>query len=95
MTTGVSNKTLLERKICTQCRAEKPATEFYRKGDRLESSCKECKRAKKREDYRLNLNVKGKQRLCDVLGLVTGYRIAQIEATLSDVESLIETSGTS
>jgi hypothetical protein len=33
-----------EKKTCSGCGAEKPTTEFFRRGDRFQSRCKECKR---------------------------------------------------
>ena len=34
-----------EMKICSTCLLEKAGEEFYRKGGRLQSKCKECQHA--------------------------------------------------
>lgn len=41
-------------KICSTCLLEKAGQEFYRKGGRLQSKCKECQRAYYRLYYRAN-----------------------------------------
>lgn len=43
----------METKKCTVCGNEYPATSeyFYSQGDKLQSSCKECRKAQQREKY--------------------------------------------
>ena len=38
-------------KKCSSCKTYKNPTEFYVKGKSLESSCKECKKKKRRKNY--------------------------------------------
>ena len=46
---GVGNVGKL--KHCTRCNNELPTQAFYAKGSRLDSVCKECKKARARTDY--------------------------------------------
>jgi hypothetical protein len=40
---------------CTQCRETKPETEFYRNRGRLNSACKECRKAASRAYHHANI----------------------------------------
>lgn len=40
-----------DRRRCTTCLQELPVTEFYSKGNRRDSTCKECKKQKARTTY--------------------------------------------
>lgn len=39
------------QKECSKCKKTLDISEFYKKGDRLESSCKSCKRKKRNTTY--------------------------------------------
>ena len=41
-------------KLCGVCRQEKDESEFYRKGDKLQSKCRSCQRAYHRLYYKKN-----------------------------------------
>ncbi len=38
-------------KICTSCRQKKPEADFYKKGNRRDTKCKECARNKRKRRY--------------------------------------------
>lgn len=77
-------------KRCTRCGATKPPTEFYKKGDRLESFCKDCKREKRRLDYRFKLTEKDKRRWAKVMNMVLDFHIARQGMLLAEMDALIE-----
>ena len=42
---------MAQKKECRKCKTYKKPSEFYIKGKSLESICKECKKAKRRQRY--------------------------------------------
>ena len=82
----------LERvfKTCTKCGAVKQQTDFYKKGERLESICKECKKQKRRLDYRLTLTEKDKRRWAKVMNTVLDFYIARQDKLLNEIDTLIQ-----
>ena len=87
MTNIVSGK---NEKTCTKCQHNKPTSEFYKKGPRLESVCKPCKREKRRQDYQLKFDAKGQRRLRDVMNRILDFSICRNKQAIEEINQLIE-----
>jgi hypothetical protein len=48
---AIFNPTEPITRACTGCELSKPINEFYKKGNRIESQCKACKMAARRQRY--------------------------------------------
>lgn len=57
-------------RVCTSCALTKGSGDFYRKGDRLDSNCKECKRGSRRKRYISNNDKATFGRLIRIVDLV-------------------------
>ena len=52
-------KEMAATKTCTKCLQSKSTSDFYSKGDRLESICKECKKKKSRSRHSSKVDKEG------------------------------------
>jgi hypothetical protein len=80
----------VEQKICTVCKTTKAIAEFYRKGEKFESSCKPCKRAKKRAAYRFSWGVAERERFCKVAEAILDFSIENLKAANTEFAQVIE-----
>lgn len=78
----------MDRKICTTCLAEKPSTEFYRKGSQLDSKCKECKRAARRATYVSQKNDDSFSRVKQLLDVFNEAQLSHLDRQLIFLEEL-------
>ncbi|MCK5073272.1 MAG: hypothetical protein KAQ98_07580 [Bacteriovoracaceae bacterium] len=84
-------KTVL--KTCSKCLVEKSLDEFYRKGSRIDSWCKFCKKKKRRANYIVGKNELNKgelERLKLFLKTVTAYEVKQFRAINEKLRAIIE-----
>ena len=78
-------------RACTNCGSKKPSDDFYRKGPRLESICKECKRTKRRFDYRFQMSKGDSARLQKLTHIVLDHYIKEYAAMNDEIEKTIRT----
>jgi len=53
---NIKNHDLLTHKDCTKCLVSKNKNQFYFKGSRIDSWCKECRKIKRRASYIVGKN---------------------------------------
>lgn len=82
----------VNNKNCTRCCAEKSSDEFYSKGNRLDSICKDCKKEKSREDYRFKLGPRDRERVATLANVLLDFHLNRQRQLLSDIAALIEKS---
>lgn len=85
----------IEKKVCTKCLVEKDTLEFYRKGNRIDSWCKECKKKKRRAKYLVGLNELNKQdfnRLKLFVKLMTSRQAQGLESINKELRNIISKS---
>ncbi len=69
------------KKICTKCLVEKSSNDFYSKGNRLDSICKECKRSNRKAKY-----VSKKQ--CDEFNSLTAFFEIIFDSEIEELKRL-------
>jgi hypothetical protein len=77
-------------KICTQCNRTLPIIEFYKKGDRIDSSCKVCVKVKKQMRYvpkEMEFSAENMMRIFDV---VHDYELKIIKNQIKLLDRIIE-----
>lgn len=80
----------LPTKICSQCNRTLPVTEFYKKGDRIDSSCRDCVKVKKQMRYvpkEMEFSAENMIKLFDV---VHDYEIKMIKNQITLLDRIIE-----
>jgi hypothetical protein len=80
---------LSQRKHCTSCGVEKSLEEFYSKGSRLDSQCKECKKERSRADYRFKLGPRDKERLALLADTLLDFHLERQQQVIADIDALI------
>ena len=81
----------VEIKRCTSCVAEKSHDEFYSKGSRLDSICKECKKERSRADYRFKLSSRDRERLATLANTLLDFHLERQRQLISDIDMLVLT----
>jgi hypothetical protein len=80
----------VQLKICTQCDSSLPITEFYKKGDRIDSACRNCVKIKKQMRYvhkEMEFSAENMMRLFDV---VHDYELKIIKKQILFLDKVIE-----
>ena len=84
--------TSLEKKTCTKCLAQLSLDNFYRKGNRLDSWCKECKKKKRRANHLVSkneLNKTDQDRLNKVVKIAIEHEIHQLKEINKEILAFI------
>ena len=76
-------------KRCTSCGTEKSHGEFYSKGSRLDSVCKECKKERSRADYRFKLGPRDRERFVAVAKTLLDFHLERQRQLISDIDALM------
>lgn len=76
-------------KTCSACGISKPVTEFYSKGNRTDSACKDCQTQKKRAKYLANKNQDAVAGLKAVLGITTQGLGKRIRSEIEKLDEVI------
>jgi hypothetical protein len=79
-------------KICTTCLVSRPAHQFYSKGNRLDASCKECVKDKRRTTYLAHRNVLSKSqdvKLRDAFALMIEMQTKFVDYQIQEVDRVI------
>lgn len=80
---------LRDLKRCTNCEKEKRFEDFYSKGNRLESVCKECKKERSRSDYRLKFSDSDKERIKLLVDTVVNFHLQRQCEVASEINDLL------
>ena len=76
-------------KRCTSCGADKSRDEFYSKGSRLDSICKECKKERSRADYRFKLGPRDRGRIEALANTLVDFHLERQHQLISDIDALV------
>ena len=77
-------------KKCTMCLVDLSLDNFYSKGNRLDSACKECVKSNKKAKYvsrEIELNV---DRLKKIFDIIVAIEIKTINTQISKLDEVIE-----
>ena len=78
-----------QRKRCTSCSVEKPHEEFYSKGSRLDSICKDCKKERSRTDYRFKFGPRDKERFASLVNALLDFHLDRQRQVIAELDALI------
>ncbi len=79
----------ISEKRCTTCLVSKKITEFYKKGNRIESTCKECKKDKRRTTYVSKKDTDDFDRLFRLFNLVLDLEKSSLDKLESDIDRVL------
>lgn len=82
-----------DKKTCSKCKEVMPISEFYKKGTRVDSSCKTCQKEKKKAKYVVTKNhdvATGLKSIVDITVLGLSERIRAEVEKLDEVMSCLQ-----
>lgn len=79
-----------DKKRCTTCLQELPVTEFYSKGNRRDSICKECKKLKSRTTYVRTKKTTPLKVLNRFIDLMTEIELEMVRDLNNQISEVIE-----
>ncbi len=82
----IENKLL---RICTKCLVEKPTSEFYVMGNRLDSWCKPCKKQKRTSTYVSQKKNEAFDSILNCFQLILKFEGDQLDAINDQLEGMI------
>ena len=77
-------------KKCSWCGIKKPGSEFYKKGKRLDSECKRCKKDKRNNRYKFHLTEKDISDFHAVANKILEYQLGVLKAYNSNLKNLLQ-----
>ena len=78
-----------EFRQCTRCSNRLPRQSFYAKGSRLDSVCKECKKATARTNYRAKKDRDSFNNLTKFVSLMCELEVSRIDKTCAYLGQII------
>ena len=79
----------LSEKTCTTCLVTKSTKEFYKKGNGFESTCKECKKNKRRTTYVSKKSTDDFDRIMRLFNLVLDLEESNLANLESDIDKIL------
>jgi hypothetical protein len=76
-------------KICSQCGEQKPTADFYSKGTRLDSCCKECKKGARNARYISKEGEEGAKQIAQIVNLLKEHQSDDIVSFNARLEEFI------
>lgn len=82
-------ETSLLTKLCSTCLLTRPLAEFYSKGNRQDSACKDCTKKRKRSTYVATKPEYSVENLNNALGLLLDFELARVERVNEQLREII------
>lgn len=76
-------------RVCTSCNKSLPNSQFYKKGDRLESVCKECKKKKRKATYVAKRNIDDSKPIISLVMMMLDSELASLTSYDNQLNLLI------
>lgn len=83
------NKEKTSEKSCTSCLKVKNLKDFYKKGSRYESICKECKKKKKRTTYVSRRKTDDFDRMMKIFNLMLDSEEAELKRIENEIDQIL------
>lgn len=76
-------------KQCTKCLARKPSKDFYSKGKRRSSKCKQCEKEEKKTNYVARKNCMDVTTLKRMFDIIYCHQILQVQSEIEKLDEVI------
>lgn len=86
--TGDSRPT--QGRICSECGEAKAPSAFYAKGERLDTRCKDCKKAYRRSTYQSKATDRAYETVCKVLDIVIAHETEKLRRYSERLDEVIK-----
>lgn len=91
MHTNANSVEAVEKKSCATCLAVLPYSEFYSKGNRIDSACKKCKKLKSKATYLRKRNVSSAAGIMGFIDIMAELQLKQVKTLRQRIrETLLE-----